>query len=269
MLAAIAGVVGAPVLNSLDSFTYATAVFVASTAAIIGGLRSVPRAFAGGLITGVLMSLTFRYVEIPGIRQVNNAVPFILLLGGLLMLGKSKTRKAGTANLEPPPMDWNADLPRWRQLLPWIIAGALLCFWMGFVLDDFWRNLFLRGLGYSLIFLSITIVTGHGGLVSLAQGVFATGAAFTVGLLHTRYDVPLGFALLGGVLVAALLGVIVALPALRLGGLYFTLATLALAFLANTVLFDWKTLTNGDQGWKFSRPDLGVIDLKATPHSVW
>ena len=142
-------------------------------------------------------------------------------------------------------------------------AGVLLAIWMAFVLDDFWRGLFLRGLAFSLILLSITIVTGHGGLVSLAQGAFATGAALTVGLLYNRYDVPLGFAVLGGVLAAAALGVVVALPALRLGGLPFTLATLALAFLASTVLFDWTTLTNGDQGWKFKRPDLGVLDLKS------
>lgn len=263
VLAALAGVVGAPILNSLDPITYATAVFIASTAAIIGGLRSVPRVFGGGLLIGILMSLTFRYVEIEGIRQLNNAVPFILLLAGLLLLGKSKVRAAGTSNLETPPIDWNADLPKWRQYLPWVVATCLLTFWMLVVLDDFWRALFLRGLAFSLILLSLTIVTGHGGLVSLAQAAFATGAALTAGLLNNRFDWPIGLAFLGGIAAAAVLGVLVALPALRLGGLAFTLATLALAFLASTVLFDWKTLSNSDSGWRFSRPKIGPLDLSS------
>jgi ABC-type branched-subunit amino acid transport system ATPase component/ABC-type branched-subunit amino acid transport system permease subunit len=261
VLAALAGVVGAPILNSLDAIPYATAVFVASTAAVIGGLRSVPKAFAGGLILGVLMSLTFRYVEIEGVRQINNAVPFVLLLAGLLILAKSRGRVAGTSNLEPPPIDWNADMPWWRQRLAWVAATCLLIVWMLVVLDDFWRALFLRGLAFSLILLSLTIVTGHGGLVSLAQATFATGAALTTGMLMNRFDWPIALAVIGGVAAAAVLGVLVALPALRLGGLAFTLATLALAFLGGTVLFDWTTLSGGDVGWRFTRPEIGPIDF--------
>ncbi len=263
VLAALAGVVGAPLLNSLDPVTYASAVFVASTAAIIGGLTSVPRAFLGGLIIGIMMSMTFRYVDIEGLRQLNNAVPFILLLVGLLLLGKSRKRVAGTSNLEPPPMDWSSDLPRWRRYLPWVVASILMGVWMLVVLDDFWRALFLRGFAFSLILLSLTIVTGYGGLVSLAQATFATGAALVSGMLLERFDWPLPLAFAGGVAAAAVMGIVVALPSLRLGGLPFTLATLALAFLASTVLFDWSTLSNADLGWRFTRPSIGPLDLQS------
>jgi ABC-type branched-subunit amino acid transport system ATPase component/branched-subunit amino acid ABC-type transport system permease component len=262
-LAAIAGVVGAPILNSLDPITYATAVFVASTAAIIGGLRSVPKAFAGGLLTGILMSLTFKYVKISSFTQLNNAIPFILLLAGVLFLGKQRTRLAGTSNLEPAPMDWSADLSKRRQVLPWAFATIVLTVWMIAVLDDFWRSLFVRGLALSLILLSLTIVTGFGGLVSLAQGAFATGAALTAGMLFNHFHWPIWFALLGGVVAAAVLGVIVALPALRLGGLAFTLATLALTFLAYSVLFTIGTLSNKDSGWRLPRPKVGPVNLSS------
>ena len=80
-------------------------------------------------------------------------------------------------------------------------------------------------------------------------------------MLLNRYDWPYALAVIGGVVVAAALGVLVALPSLRLGGLYFTLATLALAFLASTVLFDWPTLSGGDAGWRLTRPEIGPLDL--------
>ena len=53
---------------------------------------------------------------------------------------------------------------------------------------------------------------------------------------------------------------LVALPALRLGGLFLALATLALALIGDTVLFVWKPLSNGDGGWSLLRPVLGPFD---------
>jgi ABC-type branched-subunit amino acid transport system ATPase component/branched-subunit amino acid ABC-type transport system permease component len=57
------------------------------------------------------------------------------------------------------------------------------------------------------------------------------------------------------------IGAVVALPALRLGGLPLALATLALAFLGDSVLFAWEWVRNGTAGWSIDRPELGPIDL--------
>ena len=79
------------------------------------------------------------------------------------------------------------------------------------------------GLTLSLIFLSFVVVTGIGGMVSLAQGTFVLVAVLTTGLLMNRYEWAMLPAILVGVAVAVVMGVIVALPALRLGGLPFAL----------------------------------------------
>jgi ABC-type branched-subunit amino acid transport system ATPase component/branched-subunit amino acid ABC-type transport system permease component len=260
VLAGISGVVGAPILNSLNPGIYLLAVFTAAAAAVVGRFRSIPWTFAGGLLLGIAMALVFRYVSIGGIQQLNSAVPFALLLVGLLVLGSLRTRSAGTATADVVPKDWRADLPAWRRLLPAAVGLGVLLLWSAVFLDDYWRSLVLRGLAFSLIFLSITVVTGLGGMISLAQATFATAAALIAGRLVSD-GWPLVPALLVGVGAAVALGVLVALPSLRLGGLAFTLSTLALALLCDNVLFVTKAIGNGDEGYTFNRPKLGPLSF--------
>jgi ABC-type branched-subunit amino acid transport system ATPase component/branched-subunit amino acid ABC-type transport system permease component len=253
-LAGVAGVVGAPVFNSLDPGTWSIAVFIASTAVVVGRFKSVPLTFAGGIGIGILMGLTFRYVHLGKIDGLNNAVPFVLLLGGLLVLGRTRARAGGTASFEIAPVNWNADLPFWRRkAIPAIAFGVVLLWILAFA-NPLWSSLLLRGSAFSLIMLSLTIVTGLGGMISLAQSSFAMVASLSAGLLISRYHVPFGIALIAAVAIAMLLGLIVGLPAIRVGGMALTLATLALAFLCSSVLFAWRTLTNGETGWTFNRP---------------
>ena len=63
MLAALAGVVGAPIVGSLDSGGFIAITFVAAAAAVLGGLRSIPLAFVGGLLLGVAENLVAGYVK--------------------------------------------------------------------------------------------------------------------------------------------------------------------------------------------------------------
>jgi ABC-type branched-subunit amino acid transport system ATPase component/ABC-type branched-subunit amino acid transport system permease subunit len=88
-----------------------------------------------------------------------------------------------------------------------------------------------------------------------------TAAGLTAGLTIVHYEQPWLVGLLAGVAVAVLLGVVVALPALRLGGLALALATLALGLVGDTVLFAWPWFRNGTSGWSISRPELGPLDL--------
>ncbi len=118
-----------------------------------------------------------------------------------------------------------------------------------------------QGLALSLVFLSFVIVTGMGGMVSLAQATFVTAAALTTGLLFQHLHVPFYAAALLAILFTMVLGLIVALPALRLGGLPLALATLALALLGDNVLFQWNWLRNLNTGWKIPRLKIGALNL--------
>jgi ABC-type branched-subunit amino acid transport system ATPase component/branched-subunit amino acid ABC-type transport system permease component len=262
VLAALAGVVGAPVFGSLNISAFDAVFFVAPAAAVIGGLRSVPLTFLGGLLLGVLQNLVAGYASFADdIRGFNASVPFAVLLIGLVVLARDKSRRGGAAVSDAPPPDPWSDLPRWRRLAPWLVAGAGLCIYLGWLADRFWLGVMASGLALSIVFMSFVVVTGLGGMVNLAQATFVTAAGMATGMLVDQHDLPWLVAVAGAVVVSALLGMIVALPALRLGGVPLALATLALAFLGDKVLFVWDPIRNKDTGWNIDRPELGPLDL--------
>jgi ABC-type branched-subunit amino acid transport system ATPase component/branched-subunit amino acid ABC-type transport system permease component len=262
MLAALAGVVGSPILGVISTDAWIGVVFAAAAAAVIGGLRSIPLAFAGGLLLGVAQNLVTGYAtfaaSIPGF---NESVPTLLLLVTLVVLGAERGRRAGSTTEESLPPDYLAHLPRWRRALPWTLALIFLVFYILLLSNKFWAGVMAQGLALSLVFMSFVVVTGMGGMVSLAQATFVTAAGLTTGVLFQHYGVPFFGAAAVGVLAAVALGLVIALPALRLGGLQLALATLALALLGDNVLFQWKWLTNNQSGWTLPRPKIGPLSL--------
>ncbi|WP_405487210.1 ABC transporter permease subunit [Streptomyces sp. NBC_00096] len=258
-LAGLAGVLATPLLG-LSAHDFTLFLFVSATAAVIGRFASVPLAFAGGLGLGVLQNLVVGYASFAdSITGFRTAVPFLILFGGLLVLTR-RARTAGTAAVDLAPVDHLAGASWGRRWGVW--AGLALALAIAFytVTTPFWSGLLAQGLALALVFMSFTVVTGLGAMVSLAQGTFVTAAALVAGLLMS-HGWPFVAALAVGTCVAAVLGALVALPALRLGGRSLALATLALAFLADQVLFQMRWLRNGDSGWSVPRPVIGPVDL--------
>lgn len=265
MLAGLAGVIGAPVFNSLESNQYNVFMFIATAAAVMGGLRSIPLAFAGGVALGVVTSWVGRYATFAqDIRGFESSVPFVVLLVGLLFMARERTRSSGVVADAPPATVYTDDLPAWRVQLPWVLGAGFIVLQVFIFADQFWLGLWVTGLAFGLVFMSWVLLTGLGGMVSLAQAAFVTMAAMTAGLVLDKTGLPFIPALIVGVIVAGVLGVIVALPALRLGGLPLALATLALAFMSERVLFEWSWFKNGQgtKGWDIPRPQLGPFDFE-------
>ncbi|MER6170157.1 ATP-binding cassette domain-containing protein [Streptosporangium sp. NPDC001681] len=259
-LAGLAGVLAVSTLG-LDSTAFTVMLFVSATAAVFGRLRSIPWTFAAGLGLGVVQNLVAGYADFAeDVTGLRTAVPVILLFVGLILLNRSRGRIAGSAAEDAPPPDHLADLPPWRRRLPWALGLiALLAWTLTRPADDFYVSVVAQGLVLALIFCSFVVVTGIGGMVNLAQASFASMAALTCGWAFSS-GLPLPVAILLGVLGATAVGVLVALPALRLGGRILTLATLALALLADQVLFQIDEFSNGTIGWPLPALGLGFAD---------
>ncbi|MGW3418546.1 ABC transporter permease subunit [Streptomyces phaeochromogenes] len=258
-LAGLAGVLATPLLG-LSAHDFTLFLFVSATAAVLGRFVSIPLAFAGGLGLGVLQNLVAGYANFAErITGFRTAVPFLILFAGLLLMTR-RSRTAGTAAVDAPPVDYLAGRSRLRRWGPWTAAAVLLAAAFYTVTTPFWSGILAQGLALSLVFVSFTVVTGLGAMVSLAQATFVTGAALVAGLLMS-HGWPFVAAAAVGTCAAAVLGALVALPALRLGGRSLALATLALAFLADQVLFQIGWLRNGDTGWSIPRPVFGPVDL--------
>ncbi|MDP4511623.1 ABC transporter permease subunit [Nonomuraea turcica] len=257
-LAGLAGVLAVSVLG-LDATAYTVLLFASATAAVFGRLLSIPWTFAAGLALGVVQNLVAGYTdfleEVTGLRT---AVPVILLFAGLVLLNRSRERIAGSAAEDAPPPDHLAGLPPWRRRLPWAVSLVLLVGFT-FLAPEYYVGIAAQGLVLALIFCSFVVVTGIGGMVNLAQAAFASMAALTCGWAFSS-GLPFFAAILLGVLAAAAVGMLVALPALRLGGRVLTLATLALALLADQVLFQVDAFSNGTIGWPLPALGFGFAD---------
>jgi branched-subunit amino acid ABC-type transport system permease component len=257
ILAAIAGVIIAPLIGA-DPLTLTLIVVYSLAAAVLGGLVSLPLAMMGGVLLGLADSLVLGYVP-PGslTSDARGVLPFALLFVALVAQGRrlvaahdASSRTAMLADLGPAAF---RRKPAVKEILVRMgIVVALVCVLQATSLN-YALFVMTTGAGLSLIFLSYRVFTATTGLVSLAQGAFAGIGAFTTASLvgHGWPWIP---AVLVAAVVAAIAGAIVALPTVRLRGVFLALATLAFALLADQVVFKRVGFTGGDEGKALPRP---------------
>jgi len=114
---------------------------------------------------------------------------------------------------------------------------------------------------YSLVSLSLTILIGFGGQISIGHAGFWALGAYGSALAVTALGAPFLVGVLVGGIVAAVFGAVVALPALRVQGHYLAIATLGFALFVQQVLFEWESLTGGRQGLFVPRPEILGYEL--------
>ena len=227
-LAAVAGILIAPILN-LEILNLTLLVVVAYAAAVVGKLKSLPLTFAGAMILGLLQGyseLRFLHTDrIPGLR---GSLPTIMLFAVLLLMPEERLRVGRLTGERGPRTPNFAQSVRGGAVL---VVGAVL---FSLLLSDADLQRFGQGLALGIVMLSLVMLTGYGGQVSLAQMTFVGMGAFAMARFGAGGN-PLG--LLMAPLLAAPIGALVALPALRLQGLYLALATMAFGVLAEQMLF--------------------------------
>jgi len=110
---------------------------------------------------------------------------------------------------------------------------------------------------YALVALSMIVLVGLGGQISIGHAAFWAIGAYGSTLLVTKLGLAFIPAVLAGGLIAAVFGALLAIPALRVQGHYLAIATLGFALFIQQVLFEWESLTGGRQGLFVPRPDIG------------
>ncbi len=126
-------------------------------------------------------------------------------------------------------------------LLPFVLGGFGRT-------GQYWIWVCTEMLIMALFALSLNLILGYGGMVSFGHAAFFGIGAYTVALLMKKAEWPLYMALLAAPIVAALLAAIIGWFCVRLMGLYFAILTLAFGQLLFMVVFQWRSLTGGDDG---------------------
>ncbi len=140
-------------------------------------------------------------------------------------------------------------LHRYR-IQAWSVTAVILLAlpWLG--LNQYiMRILIMIGI-YSILAIGLNLLTGYTGQVSLGHAGFYAIGAYTASLLMINFQMNFLFAMFAGACLAALCGLFLGLPTLRLSGSYLTIVTLGFGEIVKMVLMNWDTVTNGTLGIK-------------------
>ena len=272
LMAGLVGVLFAssPLNTILGTQIYITLMVAAIAAAAWGVLRSMPIAAGVGVLLGVI-SLTARGYLTPNsvwYAAVLPALPFIALVGALLFVPGLRSlddSKDPLATVDPPtpPTAAASRAPQFDRIIKgaWYVLLAAFVISMLTWMPKTWENVFNAGLALSTIFLSITLITGMGGQLSLCQATLAGVAAFTAGQLANHLGLNFLVGGLIGAAAAAVVASVLALSSLRLKGLGLALMTLAAALLFDNAIFSQKAVSNGTGGIILKRSWFGRINF--------
>ncbi len=257
LMAGLAGVLLAPTEVTVQAQDYVTLMVAAIAAAACAALRSMTVAAVVAVLIGVVSLTAQGYLPTSSFwySAVLPAFPFLVLVGALLFvpgLRRLDEAKDPLSTVDPPPPPPVARV-RGREIDRVVRSG----FWVllfGFVVSMLtwmppaWETVLNQGMAYSVIFLSVTLLTGSAGQLSLAQATLAGIAAFTAGQLasHLGLDFLAGGAL--GALGASVVAGLLALASIRLRGLGLALMTLAAALLFDIAIFPAQAVSGGTGG---------------------
>lgn len=261
-LAALAGILIAPTLN-LSQLPLTLLIINAYAAAMIGRLRSLPMTFVGALILGLTNDLLRGYsdrisswtsIDTKFLSGFYSSVPIVILFVVLLLLPQNRLRSHSSTRTREV-----IATPTWpgTGLFAAIVVGGAVM--LSYVLPkgDLFSLNKLWGLG--IVGLSMIPLIGYSGHISLCQLSFA-GIGMVV--MHHMGAQGNPIALVWAAVVAGIVGFIVALPSLRLSGIYLALSTAAFAVLMDRWIFVFPKFTLF--GYTFDLFGGGALNIRKT-----
>ncbi|MFF5306565.1 ATP-binding cassette domain-containing protein [Streptomyces sp. NPDC013161] len=256
-VAGLSGILIAPIVP-LVPVSYTLFIVPALAAALVGNFTALIPAVGAGLVIGMLQSelqfLQGKWSWLPqaGLAQL---VPLAVILAYLVVRGRPLPTRGAliqqTLGRAPRPE---------RVLIPAVVSTVLGVIVL-FATTGSIRAAVITSLTLAVISLSLVVVTGFAGQISLAQLTLAGVGAFSLSRLSVEWGVPFPFAPLLAALAATVIGVVIGLPALRIRGLPAAVVTVALAVALEAFWFRNTQFNGGLGGSKVPSPRLFGIDL--------
>jgi branched-subunit amino acid ABC-type transport system permease component len=269
-VAGLAGVLVTPIFAGQVKYVFFEVLVISAiAAAVVGSLSSLPIAFAAGIGLGVAQQLANKYIPSQSILStVDVALPFLIAFVVLVVSPSIARKRPVTDPLSgvdpPPPALAASDRPPIFTTLTRVSAILFIAtvgYWLFFHADESWFGYVNTAAILAIVFLSITVITGFAGQVSLCQASFAAIGACATSQLAIQQGMSILLAMVIGAFIAAAVGVLIALPLLRLGGIFLALATLAFAFLFDQVFLQLGWVSGGASIADTPRPKLGSVNF--------
>jgi ABC-type branched-subunit amino acid transport system permease subunit len=258
--AALTGILIAPTL-SLNAGLLSALVVQAFGAVAIGRFSSLPLTYTGGLVIGVSAALATKYLAgkavLGGIPAV---IPFLVLIAVMLVtparhLPRGVERQDGSRP--------ERRRPSLKLTAPAYTIGAVLLVTVPSVVGAR-LPVYTTALVFVILFLSLSLLTQVSGQISLAHAAFAGVGAASFSRFTVGGGYPWLVGLLAAGLVTGLVGVVLALPSMRLSGLYLALATFGFGLLMENVVFQTSILFGNEaDGLRGLHPQFGPINARS------
>jgi branched-subunit amino acid ABC-type transport system permease component len=252
VFASAAGVLIAPLIG-LDALLLTLLVVQAFGAAAVGRFTSLPLTYVGGLVVGVLVQLAGKWTaSSQALSALPVAVPFLVLFAVLLVTPRRKLTDLSKL-VRPRVRNRRSYSPAGRRAVRGLAVAASAVLLVVPDLVGTKTIAYMQALCFVGVFLSLGLLVRLSGQVSLCQmGFMAIGAATFGHFVNNQVPFFLALALAG--LATVPFGGIVAVPAIRLSGLYLALATFGYGILLEQVLYPQAWLFDGSAGVNAARP---------------
>lgn len=257
VLAGLALIAAAP-LAGLDPGGTSLLIVPALGAALVGAFRSIVVAGLAGLAIGMAQSeilnlqASSEWLPDVGLQQ---GIPFLIVVVALVLLGRRLPDRATVVSTRLPL----APEPRRTMAVTAVVVGLGVVGLL--VLDSSYRSGIIVSAIATIVALSVIVLTGLVGQISLATFALAGTAGFS--MVRVGASLGWGFPLapMVGIAVAVGVGLLAGLPAVRVRGLTLAVTTLAASIAIEQLLFRWSWFTGADEGARVSEPSLFGINL--------
>ncbi|MGH2939688.1 MAG: ABC transporter permease subunit [Solirubrobacterales bacterium] len=254
-LAGLAAILIVPIVT-LQPAVLTNLVLAATAAALVAGFRSFPIALVVGLLVGIAQTEVTRYVAQTG---VGTAIPFVLIVIWLIVRGQAlplrdyllqRLPTIGSGRINPGGLG----------------IGSLVAVILLTTTPPIWIDAITVTICIGVILMSIVVLTGYTGQLSLAQFAFAGFGAYVAGRLLATTGMPLIVGVLIGVVATIPLGLLFGLPAVRTRGINLAIVTLGLGSAVELVLFGNADFTGGFGGTQIGEQVLFGLNINAAAH---
>jgi branched-chain amino acid transport system permease protein len=254
-LAALGGIAAAPVIGlypGMDSEILIPAFIVI----VIGGMGSLRGAFVGSLLIGIADTFGKAYFQSIALFLIYLAMTVVLLIRPQGLFGIKYTDIA----IAPAIATTSRPSTVQRSAVEFLVLLALLA--LPFLMTDYPRALVSEIFIFAIFAMSLDLLLGFTGLMSLGHAAFFGLGAYAVAVLGTQFGVNAWLGVAAGIVVAGCGAALIGFFCVRTGGIPFLMLTLAFSQLVFSVALKWRDVTGGSDGIAIAeRPSFLGYDL--------
>ncbi len=240
-LAALGGVAAGPILSLYPGMD-AEILIPAFIVIVIGGLGSLRGAFAGSLLIGIADTFGKAYLPSLALFLIYLAMILVLLVRpqGLFGIKYSDVSIPSAVSITAVPTTSRTRIAGLTALLASLV--------LPFAVSDYSRTLVAEIFIFGIFAMSLDLLLGFTGLMSLGHAAFFGLGAYAVAVLGTMFGINAWIGVMAGIALAALAAGLIGWFCVRTGGVTFLMLTLAFSQLVFTVALKWRDVTGGSDG---------------------